>query len=410
MKNYLLIFFLFFLLFSCGKEEEQLPSKDGKLKWKFSTGSEIYYSPAIGDDGTIYVSSDSLYAVNPDGTRKWTFSTGDYILSAPSIGSDGAIYLVDKRKCYLYAINPDGTQRWKFFMAIRRDYSPIPNAGPVVAIGSYGTIYVGSNDVFLYAVDEYGTEKWHFDNGATISTAPTIGKDGTIYVGYGCNTLFAINPDGTRKWKFEPKASIYSSAVEDNNGVIYVGGGIGLTGCLRALYPEDIEETYAEREYNQRNGIVYMRNYTQPSIWEKWAFETEKKIFSSPAIGSDGVIYVGSEDNYLYAVNPNGNEKWKFKTEGCIYTCPAIGSDSTIYVGSDDNNLYAINYDGTEKWRFETIDRVESSPVIGSDGTIYVGSKDGNLYAIYSSSEGPADSPWPMFQHDAKHSGRIGGP
>ena len=46
-----------------------------------------------------------------------------------------------------------------------------------------------------------------------------------------------------------------------------------------------------------------------------------------------------------------------------------------------------------------------SSPAIGADGTIYVGSEDGKLYAIYSSSPGLANSPWPMFHHDLKHTG-----
>jgi len=44
--------------------------------------------------------------------------------------------------------------------------------------------------------------------------------------------------------------------------------------------------------------------------------------------------------------NP-GNEKWKFTTGGMVESSPAIGSDGTIYVGSDDDSLYAINPNGT---------------------------------------------------------------
>ena len=33
-----------------------------------------------------------------------------------------------------------------------------------------------------------------------------------------------------------------------------------------------------------------------------WEFETGGKVFSSPAIGSDGTVYVGSDDNKLYAI------------------------------------------------------------------------------------------------------------
>ena len=85
-----------------------------------------------------------------------------------------------------------------------------------------------------------------------------------------------------------------------------------------------------------------------------WEFETGDVVGSSPAIGSDGTIYVGSWDNNLYAINPDGSKKWAFETSGNVYSSPAIGSDGTIYVGSDDNNLHAINPDGSKKWAFET--------------------------------------------------------
>ena len=58
-----------------------------------------------------------------------------------------------------------------------------------------------------------------------------------------------------------------------------------------------------------------------------------------------------------------------------------------------------------KKWAFKTGDGVDSSPAIGNDGTIYVGSLDKNLYAIETSSNGPADSPWPMFGQNNKRSG-----
>ncbi len=117
----------------------------------------------------------------------------------------------------------------------------------------------------------------------------------------------------------------------------------------------------------------------------KWKFETNNSIISSTAIGPDGTIYVGSYDHYLYAIIDNGTNgvlKWSCKTGGAIESSPAIGPDGTIYVGSEDNYLYAINPDGTLKWSYKTGGYVLSSPAIGPDGTIYVGSEDNYLYAI----------------------------
>lgn len=119
----------------------------------------------------------------------------------------------------------------------------------------------------------------------------------------------------------------------------------------------------------------------------KWSFETGAGIESSPAIGADGTIYIGSHDGKLYAVNPDGTEKWQFDAGDPIYderwdvskaimASPATASDGTIYIYSSGNYLYAINPDGTENWRFPLKWQNDfwSSPTIGSDGTIYLGS------------------------------------
>ena len=105
-----------------------------------------------------------------------------------------------------------------------------------------------------------------------------------------------------------------------------------------------------------------------------------------------------------------GTPIWEFKTRYAVDSSPAIGSDGTIYVGSWDKKLYAINgKNGVKLWEFETGDKVTSSPAIGSDGTVYVGSFDKKLYAIKTNSKGLAKSPWPMRGQNPQHTGRVPG-
>ena len=86
------------------------------------------------------------------------------------------------------------------------------------------------------------------------------------------------------------------------------------------------------------------------------------------------------------AIKP-GTVLWAFKTRWCVRSSPAIGSDGTVYVGSMDRKLYAINgKSGVKLWEFETGRDVHSSPAIGPDGTLYVGSADKKLYAIKTDS------------------------
>jgi len=144
------------------------------------------------------------------------------------------------------------------------------------------------------------------------------------------------------------------------------------------------------------DGIIYVGSYDNklyainPDGTQKWSYPIGTWIFPSPAIDSDGTIYVGSGDTNLYAINPDGTLKWSYPTGDWLFSSPAIGSDGTIYVGSYDNKLYAINPDGTQKWFYTTGNQIVSSPVIGSDGTIYVGSRDGNLYAFGSPTPPPS--------------------
>jgi outer membrane protein assembly factor BamB len=283
-------------------------------------------------------------SANP-GKLKWSFTTGFVILASPAIGSDGTIYVGSNNK-NLNAINPDGTEKWNFTTGDKVSYS-------TAVIDFDGTIYIGSTDYKLYAINPDGTQKWSFMTGDQVESSPAIGSDGTIYIGSWNNKLLAINPDGTEKWSFTTNDNVRSSPAIGPDGTIYVGSD----------------------DFN-----LYAIN---PNGTQKWSFMTGDQVSSSPAIGSDGTIYVGSNDDNFYAINPNGTEKWIFITGSDIVSSPATGSDGTIYVGSGDNKLYAINPDGTEKWTFMTGGEVNSSPAIGSDGTIYVGSRDNNLYAIY---------------------------
>ena len=54
-------------------------------------------------------------------------------------------------------------------------------------------------------------------------------------------------------------------------------------------------------------------------VWATGGF-----VVSSPAIGSDGTIYVGSYDNKLYALNPDGTTQRVWTTGAPVFSSPAI--------------------------------------------------------------------------------------
>jgi len=137
----------------------------------------------------------------------------------------------------------------------------------------------------------------------------------------------------------------------------------------------------------------------------KWRFDTHAKILSSPAVVHN-VVYVGSFDGKLYAVNAQtGAPVWSFRTDGPVNSSPAV-DENTVYFSSLDGNVYAVDAStGNERWRFKTkgerrftapgihgitpktqlmadpYDVLLSSPNV-SDGTVFVGSGDHHVYAL----------------------------
>ena len=130
---------------------------------------------------------------------------------------------------------------------------------------------------------------------------------------------------------------------------------------------------------------------------QKWRFQTEGAIRSSPVI-SGGVIYFGSNDGRLYAIEAeNGEPRWSYETGGAVRTTPTVEGGLVVF-GSDDGYVYCLSTDkGELQWRF-LIGRMEltagttapdflprrtvtSSPLV-VDGVVYIGSNDQTLHAI----------------------------
>jgi outer membrane protein assembly factor BamB len=139
----------------------------------------------------------------------------------------------------------------------------------------------------------------------------------------------------------------------------------------------------------------------------KWTFKTDGPIVGSATV-ADGVVYVGSTDNLLYAIDQEtGKQKWKFKTLGsrAITSTPAV-VNGVVYFQGFDGVFYALAADtGTPKWNFlteyerrfeakrlhgyppgqQTIpdswDFYTSSPAV-FNGKVYFGGGDGNVYAL----------------------------
>jgi outer membrane protein assembly factor BamB len=130
------------------------------------------------------------------------------------------------------------------------------------------------------------------------------------------------------------------------------------------------------------------------------------EMTGSAAIGPDGTIYAGGIDGNLYSITPNGATNWirSTGTASAVYSTPAIGSNGVIYVASDEaaeqrptnlmTGVTGFNPNGTTNWFFQPQDLfygnagdVEGGPVVGADGTVYFVSEGHRLYALTSTGQ-----------------------
>lgn len=125
-----------------------------------------------------------------------------------------------------------------------------------------------------------------------------------------------------------------------------------------------------------------------------WTFATQDEVWSSPAIAR-GVVYFGSDDHSVYAVNIKTHKlNWKFETSDIVRARPAV-ANGIVYFSSDDGYLFAVNAgNGRLAWKLdmgrpvaprkpipESWDYMQSSPAV-ADGMVYSGTSNPNFYAV----------------------------
>ena len=136
------------------------------------------------------------------------------------------------------------------------------------------------------------------------------------------------------------------------------------------------------QRFNPYEKVLNVDNVGSLSL--KWSYTTHRNVTSSPAV-ANGVVYVGSWDGNVYALNAStGATLWSYATGGVVYSSPAV-ANGVVYVGSGDGNVYALNAStGAKLWSYTTGSYVYSSPAV-ANGVVYVGSGDGSLYALNAS-------------------------
>ncbi|WP_327708045.1 PQQ-binding-like beta-propeller repeat protein [Streptomyces sp. NBC_00464] len=128
-----------------------------------------------------------------------------------------------------------------------------------------------------------------------------------------------------------------------------------------------------------------IRTTTPPAAPRKpgrqlWAFQTDDEVKTTPTI-ANGVVYFGSNDNNVYALDAaTGKKHWSLDTGSVVYSASVVVGD-LLYVGTYLNGLYAVDAaTGKKRWVFGD-GSIFGSPVV-VDNVVYCGSSDEHFYAV----------------------------
>lgn len=158
------------------------------------------------------------------------------------------------------------------------------------------------------------------------------------------------------------------------------------------------------RQNERQNGRAPVKPSSGGALW---TVPTGKGIFSTPVVGADGTVYVGSADRTFYALNADGSERWSLLTGEIIDSSALLDDKGRVYFGSGDGHLYARDAaTGEEVWTFAAddpsvnsalINWFEGNVAIGPDGTLYVPNDNFFVYAI---DRDTAEVKWTMKMFD----------
>ena len=235
---------------------------------------------------------------------------------------DDAVYALDART---------GARVWRFQANPTGKFDADVGAGPTVSAPGNngiadGVVYVSGKENVTYALNlRTGAKQWAFDiaadspgvEGYARSTA-ALNKT-LLYVGYGAGVYQLNAVTGAKLWKTPPTAEVISSPAlsgPDNQRVLAVGD---LAGKVHV--------------FNAGSGA------------RVWSYPTGGQIYSSPAV-SNGTIFIGSTDGFLYAFAPGG----------------AGGGAPSTTVTAPVNGSTVPNPDGNLALRGTATDNTESHP------------------------------------------------
>jgi outer membrane protein assembly factor BamB len=343
----------------------------GGLAWRFETAGPVRSSPVVADGVVYFGSADGhLYAVDAaTGAQRWRYEAGAPVGGAPLV-TETLVVFVDRANRIHGLRRESGDRRWlveggpDLPLAWGWEGWDYLLASPTLA---GGVVLAGTGDGFLNAIElERGEVRWRFRTGGRIRSAPAV-HDGVVYVAAGDGVVYGLTlAAGVEVWRFETRGA----------GLRAVDFGYDRTQIYSS--PAVVDGVLY---IGSRDASLYAVDLATGEA--RWTFEDGSAwVIASPAVHGATVYSARSSSGRVRALDAqSGEERWAVETGGLVFSSPVL-VDGTVYVGSGDGRIYAFDAaTGEQRWLYHTDGAVVSTPAVW-EGMLYVGSDDGYLYAL----------------------------
>jgi len=315
-----------------------LDAATGAPLWKFATAGErrfearglhgsqprtqtvadpydVYLSsPVVAQGLVVFGSGDGhVYALDAQsGALRWKFRTGDVVHASPAV-ADGTVF-VGSWDGRFYALDlATGAERWRFQAGLDPLMHNQQGFQSSAAVAD-GVVYVGCRDSNLYALDaKTGAERWRFPTGQSWVVGSPAVAGGRVVFATSDSSLVHIVEAASGKPIAEQQALGYMFSSPTVAGDTILVGVLNGTLQARDLATGAERWTFRTDASRANRGWVLTAEGRQNAAWiftSNWresmalGFERQSSVGSifSTALVVGGVVYIGSADGRLYAL------------------------------------------------------------------------------------------------------------
>ena len=234
------------------------------------------------------------------------------------------------------------------------------------------------------------------EQATAIRNAPAVDAGGRMFLQYRDRLVALVEEDKKPKllWEYAIGSRAPGPVVLGPQDTLRLHCCDGYLHCLDAATGKQVWSPAAVGEplgyavpVTDRDGNTWVSSHEgglarvdSQGRMQKPPFFRSRHKFDSPAVVADGVLYVGSELGYLFAIDLRGDRganRWNHAIDqgyvGIVRSAPIVTPERVIIVAGQDECLYGVAPVGTLAWKTQLLGQILGSPVADRHGHLYLG-------------------------------------